>query len=93
MRPRLIVDDSDEPLQRGQAHARRAVMIRRIIVADSGRISEADEHWLDLDGLSEVDATSETTVRPIESALLLRPQSESGWRSCRTRTTNCAYSL
>ena len=56
-------------------------MIKRIIDRDRTETSETDEHWLDLDGLAEVEVTSEDIAHPIESALLLRPQGESGWEA------------
>jgi hypothetical protein len=48
-------------------------MIKRIIGRDDTKTSDADEHWLDLDGFAEVEVTSEETAHSIESALLLRP--------------------
>ena len=56
-------------------------MIKRIIGRDRPQTAGADEHWLDLDGLAEVEVTSEDIAHPIESALLLRPQSELGWKA------------
>lgn len=55
-------------------------MLKRIIGRDYTKTSEA-EHWLDLDGLAEVEVTSEEISHPIESALLLQPQSELGWEA------------
>ena len=56
-------------------------MIKRIIDRDRTKTSGAYEHWLDLDSLAEVEVTSEEITHPIESALLLRPQSELGWEA------------
>lgn len=56
-------------------------MIKRIITHDHTRTLDPDEHWLNLDGLAQVEVTSEEIAHPIDSALLLLPQSESGWKA------------
>ena len=38
-----------------------------------------DRDWLDLEGLAQVEVTSEDSTHPVESALL--PGAESGWRA------------
>lgn len=56
-------------------------MIKRITGRDQTKTSDADQHWLDLNDLVQVEVNSEDSAHPIESALLLHPQSESGWRA------------
>ena len=58
---------------------------KRIIDRDRTKASDADEHWLDLDGLAEVEVTSEDVAHPVESALLLRSQSELGLEAAEPR--------
>ena len=52
-------------------------MLKRII--GQGEISPANQHWLNLDALAQVEVTSEDAAHPIESGLL--PGSASGWRA------------
>jgi hypothetical protein len=58
---------------------KEVIMIKRIIGPDTKDISSAQEHWLNLDALAQVEVTSEEPAQPIESGLL--PKSESGWRA------------
>ena len=52
-------------------------MLKRII--GQGEISPANQHWLNLDALAQVEVTSEDAAHPIESGLL--PGTASGWRA------------
>jgi len=52
-------------------------MLKRII--GQGDIAPANQHWLNLDALAQVEVTSEDAAHPIESGLL--PGSASGWRA------------
>jgi hypothetical protein len=52
-------------------------MLKRII--GQGEIAPANQHWLNLDALAQVEVTSEDAAHPIESGLL--PGSASGWRA------------
>ena len=52
-------------------------MLKRIIGQEE--ISPANQHWLNLDALAQVEVTSEDAAHPIESGLL--PGSASGWRA------------
>ena len=54
-------------------------MIKRIIGQDTRDVLPANQHWLNLDALAQVEVTSEDPEHPIESGLLL--ESESGWRA------------
>jgi hypothetical protein len=54
-------------------------MLKRIIGQDTQEVSPANQHWLNLDALAQVEVTSEEAAHPIESGLL--PGSESGWRA------------
>jgi hypothetical protein len=56
-------------------------MLKRIVGRDHTRVSKPDEHWLNLDGLAQVEVSSEEMNHPIESALLLFPKSEAGWEA------------
>jgi hypothetical protein len=44
----------------------------------------ADRDWLDVEGLAQVEVTSEDPTHPIESAVL--PGTESGWRASQPGT-------
>ena len=52
-------------------------MLKRIIGQETQ--SPANQHWLNLDTLAQVEVTSEDAAHPIESGLL--PGSGSGWRA------------
>ncbi|MGN6733181.1 MAG: hypothetical protein ACTHMB_14635 [Candidatus Binatia bacterium] len=56
-------------------------MIKRITAQDPAKTTDADQDWLDLNNLVQVEVSSEDSAHPIESALLLRPQSKLGWRA------------
>ena len=56
-------------------------MIKRITGHDQTKTFDADQHWLDLNDLVKVEVSSEDREHPIEAALLLHPQSQSGWRA------------
>src|SRR3989304_2082658 len=54
-------------------------MRKRVIAAAQQDAAPADRDWLSLEGLAEVEITSEDAAHPIESALL--PGAGSGWRA------------
>jgi hypothetical protein len=54
-------------------------MLKRIIGQDVRDTSPANQQWLNLDALAQVEVTSEDPAHPIESRLL--PGTESGWRA------------
>jgi hypothetical protein len=55
-------------------------MMRKRVQSVVGKHSPlADSDWLDLEGLAQVEVTSEDPAHPIESALL--PGTESGWQA------------
>jgi hypothetical protein len=54
-------------------------MRKRIIVPVQQETASADEDWLNVENLAEVEITSENVAHPIESALL--PGRASGWRA------------
>ena len=54
-------------------------MRKRIIAAVQHETGSPDQGWLNLEGLAEVEITSEDASHPIESALL--PSRASGWRA------------
>ena len=54
-------------------------MRKRIITQGSQGNIPPDEHWLDLENLTQAELTSEDVSHPIESAL--KPGAGSGWRS------------
>ena len=54
-------------------------MRKRIIAPVQQEATPPDEDWLELEGLAEVEITSEDAAHPIESALL--PGPASGWRA------------
>ena len=54
--------------------------MRKRIIAPRERATEfVEDDWLDLEGLAEVEVTSEDTAHPIEAALL--PGHGSSWRA------------
>jgi len=53
------------------------IMRKRLINEVSKNVSSADSHWLELQGLAQVEFTSEDAAHPIESALT----PGSGWRA------------
>ena len=54
-------------------------MRKRIITSVQQESTSPDQDWLDVEGLAEVEITSEDAAHPIESALLLGLAS--GWRA------------
>ncbi len=56
-------------------------MRKRIIPQGASEVSPADQHWLDVERVAQVEITSEDPAYPIESALL--PGTGSGWRAAR----------
>ena len=54
-------------------------MQKRIITQAPQSISPADQSWLDLEALTQVESTSEDAKHPIESALI--PGTGLGWRA------------
>ncbi len=54
-------------------------MRKRIITSVQQGTLSPDQNWLNLEGLAEVEITSEDALHPIESALL--PGRASGWRA------------
>ena len=54
-------------------------MRKRIIAPVQQHMASPDEDWLQLEGIAEVEITSEEAAHPIESALL--PGRASGWRA------------
>lgn len=54
-------------------------MRKRIITPVQQETASLDQDWLNLEGLAEVEITSEDAAHPIESALL--PGRASGWRA------------
>lgn len=54
-------------------------MRKRVIAAVQQYTSPSDQDWLNVDGLAEVEITSEGATHPIESALL--PGEGAGWRA------------
>lgn len=54
-------------------------MRKRIITSVQQETLSPDQNWLNLEGLAEVEITSEDASYPIESALL--PGRDSGWRA------------
>ena len=56
-------------------------MRKQIINRSIENSSLADERWLDLERLAQVEVTSENPEYPIESALI--PSTGSGWRAAR----------
>ena len=56
-------------------------MRKRIINPSAEGVSTADKNWLDLEGLAQVEVSSEDAAHPIESALI--PNTGSGWRAAK----------
>ncbi len=54
-------------------------MRKRIITSVQQETLSPDQNWLNLEGLAEVEITSEDASHPIESALL--PGRDTGWRA------------
>jgi len=54
-------------------------MRKRIINPKSQDISPANQEWLNLEALADVEVSSEDATHPIESALI--PSTGSGWRA------------
>lgn len=54
-------------------------MRKRIIAQVPKETAFSEQDWLNLEGLADVEITSEDTAHPIESALL--PGKASGWRA------------
>jgi hypothetical protein len=54
-------------------------MRKRIITSVQQETTSPDQDWLDVEGLAEVEITSEDAAHPIESALL--PGRAPGWRA------------
>ena len=54
-------------------------MRKRIIAPVQQETASPDQDWLNVEGLAEVEITSEDPAHPIESALL--PSGASGWRA------------
>ncbi|MEA2113893.1 MAG: carbohydrate-binding protein [Thermodesulfobacteriota bacterium] len=54
-------------------------MRKRIITPVQQEIEEFDQEWLNIEGIAEVEITSEDAAYPIEFALL--PGQASGWRA------------
>jgi len=54
-------------------------MRKRIITPVQQKTESSDLEWLNMEGLAEVEITSEDAAHPIESALL--PVRSSGWRA------------
>ena len=54
-------------------------MRKRIIAHVQKETTSSDQDWLNVEGLAEVEVTSEDAAHPIESALL--PGRASGWRA------------
>ena len=66
-------------------------MRKRVIAAVQQDTSPLDQDWLNVEGLAEVEITSEDATHPIESALL--PGRGSGWRAEEPRDANDPASL
>ena len=58
-------------------------MRKRIITSVQQETASPAPEWLNMEGLAEVEITSEDAAHPIESALL--PGRASGWRAARRR--------
>ena len=66
-------------------------MRKRIIPPVQQETASPDLEWLNMEGLVEVEITSEDAAHPIESALL--PGRASGWRAARSRKADDTASL
>jgi len=60
------------------------MMRKRILSLVDNNSAHTDRDWLDLEGLAQVEVTSEDPTHPIESALL--PGTESGWQAAQPGT-------
>ena len=56
-------------------------MRKRIVNQEPQNVAPIDQGWLDLQGLAQVELTSEDAANPIEAALI--PGPGSGWRAAR----------
>jgi hypothetical protein len=54
-------------------------MRKRIVNQEPQNVAPVDRGWLDLQGLAQVELTSEDAAYPIEAALI--PSAGSGWRA------------
>ena len=54
-------------------------MRKRIVNQEPQHVAPVDQVWLDLQGLAQVELTSEDAAYPIEAALI--PSAGSGWRA------------
>ena len=54
-------------------------MRKRVVPGHPKQGALADEDWLQVEGLAEVEVTSEALAYPVESALL--PEPSAGWRA------------
>jgi hypothetical protein len=54
-------------------------MRKRIINRDTGKSSPAEQAWLDLESLAQVEVSSEEFQHPVEAALV--PSAFCGWRA------------
>ena len=66
-------------------------MRKQIIGEKQEKTASADQDWLNVEGLAEVEITSEDAAHPIESALL--PGQASGWRAAEAREADDPASL
>ena len=54
-------------------------MRKRVVPGHPNQDALADEEWLHIEGLAEVEVTSVALAYPVESALLAEPSA--GWRA------------
>jgi len=54
-------------------------MRKRIVNQEPQNVAPVDRRWLDLQGVAQVELTSEDAAYPIEAALI--PSAASGWRA------------
>lgn len=54
-------------------------MRKRVIRPAAGEVATADQEWLDVEQLAQVEVTSEDAGHPVESALV--PGDGAGWRA------------
>jgi len=52
---------------------------KRVVPGHQKEAALADEHWMHVEGLAEVEVTSESLAYPAEGALL--PEPSAGWRA------------
>jgi len=57
-------------------------MLKRIIGQETRDALPSNQHWLNVDGLAQVEVTSEDAAHPIESGLL--PGNAAGWRAAQS---------